>query len=198
MNIEDYFKQFCSSKSQKAHMLQVQKLALEMYNELLKIFPDESILKLSNIEKIISYSALLHDIGYILPEISHNKAGSRLVLLNKINGVNDDDLKIIALAIRYHRGKKPKDKHKIYCDLNDIDKRKVQVVSSIIRIADALDYNHAQEAQNIHLSYDFTSCALTLNTPINTMFNVGTKRAFEKKKTLFEQVFRVEISLENS
>ena len=45
--------------------------------------------------------------------------------------------------------------------------------------------------------YDFDKCTLTLDPGINIIFNKGIKRVFDKKKTLFEEVFKLKIYLKN-
>ena len=82
-------------------------------------------------------------------------------------------------------------------NLREKDKNTVKVISSILRLADSLDCNHLQSVQNILLTYDFNKAVLTLNPQVNIIFNKGIKRVFDKKKTLFEEVFKTKIYLEN-
>ncbi len=201
MKIEEYIKNYLTSKKDLAHARYVQTVSLKLYFELKKIFPDNPLLDFENHQKLISYSALLHDIGAVF-SISllkpHNKVGAKLILENKIDNLEDLQTKIIALCVRYHRGSKPKEnKHRMFSTLNEKNRNIVRVISSIIRLADSLDCNHLQNAQNILLTYDFNKCALTLNPQVNIIFNRGIKRVFNKKKALFEEVFKTKISLKN-
>ena len=201
MSDEEYIKNYLNSKGAIEHSKHVEFLSLKIYNELKKIFPHKKILQFENAQKLISYSALLHDIGTFLEYKTlkaHNKAGCKLVLENKIDGLSENETKTVALCIRYHRGSKPKEhKHKLFQELEQKDKNKVRVISAILRIADALDSNHMQNVENILLTYDFTCSALILDPCINIMFNKGVYEVFNKKKTLFEDVFEFKICLQN-
>lgn len=202
MKIEDYIKNYITSKDELEHANYVSNLSLKLYSELNKIFPENQFLKFDNAQTLISYSALLHDVGNFFGGLNakkpHNKTGAKLVLENKIDNLKEDEVKIIAASIRYHRGSKPKDgKHKLYSSLKQEDKNTVLLIASIIRIADSLDRFHMQTAQNIVLTYDFDNRILTLNPGVNITFNGEIKRVFNKKKTLFEDVFRLKIYLKN-
>lgn len=202
MRIDEYLQNYTSSKSDIEHALCVKKLSLEIYEKLSQVFPSHELLNFKNDKKLIKYSAQLHDIGTFFEGANankpHNKTGAKLVLQNGIDDLTDNEIKVVAASIRYHRGSRPKDgKHRLYSSFEQCDKNKVRVISSVLRLADALDFNHMQQVENILLAYDFDHFTLTLNPCINIMFNMGIKGAFDKKKTLFEEVFRVKIRLEN-
>ena len=201
MRVEQYIKNYSMSKNDIEHFKHVENISLKLYSELIKIFPTNPILKIQNAQKLISYSALLHDIGAFLEyktQKPHNKAGCKLILENKIDDLCEEETKIVALCIRYHRGAKPKEgKHKLFQSLNNEDKNKVRVISSIIRISDALDSNHTQSVENIHLTYDFKQSLLILNPCNNIIYHRGVYEFFNKTKTLVEDVFKVKICLQN-
>ena len=201
MKVEEYIKNYLTSKNALEHSKHTQKLSLQFYCELKKIFPKEPLLEFDNAKKLVSYSALLHDIGTFLENSSgraHNKAGAKLILENKIDDLDENETKIVALCVRYHRGSKPKEhKHKLFSKLSEKDKNITRVISSIIRIADALDCNHIQNIENFIPAYDISNRALILNTDVNIMFNKGIYEVFNKKKTLFEDVFKIKICLGN-
>ena len=200
MKVEEFLKNYLTSKSDLEHAKHTKEISLEIYFNLKEIFPNNHLLNFENAEKLISYSALLHDIGTNL-SISllkpHNKVSAKLILENKIDDLTIEQTKIVALSARYHRGSKPKEKHKHYSPLNQKEKNTVKVISSILRLADSLDCKHLQNVQNIMLTYDFNKAVLTLNPQVNIIFNKGIKRVFDKKKTLFEEVFKTKIYLEN-
>lgn len=202
MKVEEYIKNYITSKKGLRHAYFVRDLSLKIFNDLKKIFPENTLLDFKNSEKLISCSSLLHDIGNFFTGLNalkpHNKTGAKLILQNGIENLDENELKVVAASIRYHRGSKPKEnKHKLYSSLSKADKNKVLVISSIIRLADALDDYHLQAVENIILKYDFSLRALTLKTGVNIMFDKGIKRVFDKKKTLFEDVFKIKISLVN-
>ena len=202
MKVEEYLKNYIKSKSSLEHAFCVKNLSLKIYDDLKKIFPDNHLLDFENAHKLIEASALLHDIGTFFGGVTalkpHNKTGAKLVFENKIDGFEENELKVVCASIRYHRGSKPKEgKHRLFSSLEQKDKNKVLVISSVLRLSDALDKLHMQSVRDIILTYDFDSSALTLNPGINIMFNRGIKRVFNKKKTLFEEVFKLKICLKN-
>lgn len=200
MKIEEYIKNYLTSKNEIAHATNIKEISLKIYYALREIFPTNQMLIFNNFHKLISYSALLHDIGNILStplSKAHNKVGAKLILENKIDDLSETETKIVALCVRYHRGPKPKEKHKKYASMNQKDKDTIKTISSILRLADSLDANHVQNVQNILLAYDFNQCVLTLNPRVNIMLNRGIKRVFDKKKALFEEVFKLKVCLKN-
>lgn len=202
MRLEDYTKNYITSKQGLKHACFVRDLSLKIFQDLKNALPNNTLLDFKNSEKLISCASLLHDIGNFFTGLNalkpHNKTGAKLVLQNGIENLDENELKIVAASIRYHRGSKPKEnKHKLFSSLSKADKNKVLVISSIIRLADALDNYHIQTIENIILKYDFSLETLTLKTGINIMFNKGIKRVFDKKKTLFEDVFKIKICLLN-
>lgn len=200
MRFEEYIKNYITSKKGIEHAYFVKNTSLKIFKDLKKILPDNTLLNFENSEKLITYCALLHDIGNFFTGLNslkpHNKTGAKLVLENGIEDLKENELKIVAASIRYHRGSKPKEaRHRLYSSLAKADRNKVLVISSLIRLADALDRGHMQTAENIVFKYDFDTRTLTLNTDINIMFNKGIKQVFDKKKTLFEDVFKVKVCL---
>lgn len=196
MKICNYFKNFKPTDSQREHAKCVEKLSLNIFNQL-KNFQE---LNFDNAEKLISYSALLHDIGNYISNKKikqpHNKTGAKLILENKIDDLNESETKIVATAVRYHRGSHPKEgKHKLFSTLDENEKDTAAKIASIIRIADALDFNHNSLIDNLILSIDYDKQTLTIKTEINIMFNVGLYESFKKKKTLFEKVFGLKVYL---
>ena len=68
MKIEDYIKNYITSKDELEHANYVSNLSLKLYSELNKIFPENQFLKFDNAQTLISYSALLHDVGNFLAD----------------------------------------------------------------------------------------------------------------------------------
>jgi len=198
MQIAQYFKNYQFSKTLKEHSFQVEKLSIELFEKLKTIIIHKNI-DFKNAKEILSASALLHDIGINLEKFEknkpHNKIGARLVLENKIENFSDKEIQIIACCIRYHRGSAPNNvKHKLYASLNEDDKQKVWAVSSILRLADALDENHISIIENIELIKTQTG-DIEIKTGINHQFNADLTQAFNKKKDMFEEFFKTKIYL---
>ncbi len=197
MQIEDFFKTYKASKRLKEHSYQVEKLSLELFEQLKKIIMHKNI-DFKNARKILSCAALLHDIAIGLEKFEtkpHNKLASKIILENKINSLNEKENKIVALGARYHRGATPKaHKHKLYASLDEDTKQKVWVIGSILRLADALDENHISIVENIELNLEQDG-TITVSTGLNHEFNKDLEKTFEKKKDMFEEFFKIKIYL---
>jgi exopolyphosphatase/guanosine-5'-triphosphate,3'-diphosphate pyrophosphatase len=140
---------------------------------------------------------MLHDIGtFLKSDKPHNKRGAKIILENKIDGLDNNQNLIVANIVRFHRGSAPKkDKQKIFSELDKESRRIVKIFSSIVRIADALDWGHLSFCENIHLTYDNCREALTMSVNSNIILNVGFNEVFEKKKKLFEKIFEAKLSI---
>lgn len=204
MQVEEYFKNFgsgiddCAIKDLKEHSNCVKNLSCQLYKELLRLNffekKDKELLE-KNINLLL-LGASLHDIGtFLKSDKPHNKTGAKIILENKIDGLDDNQNLIVANIVRFHRGNTPKkDKQKIFNEL-DKDSRKIaKTFSSIVRIADALDWGHLSFCENIHLTYDNLFRTLTITVNSNIILNVGFGEVFEKKKKLFEKIFKVRLS----
>ena len=200
MKVEEYLKNYLNSKNGLAHAKHVEEISLKIYTDFRNIFPKNDLLDFKNAQKLISYSALLHDIGtFLSPSLlkPHNKVGSKLVMENKIDDLSEKETEIVALCIRYHRGSKPKKNHRKFNVLDEKSKNTIKAISSILRLADALDGMHLQNVENIVLTYDFDESILTLQAQTGIINSRGIKGVFDKKKALFEDFFKLKICLKD-
>ena len=91
---------------------------------------------------LLSAAALLHDVGYHIAHDSHHKHSHYLIEHSELTGFSESERVIIANTARYHRGSGPKDRHPNFALLGSEDQETVRKLSSILRIADALDRRH--------------------------------------------------------
>ncbi len=168
---------------EKAHAMQVKKLALSIFDKTKKLH------KLQDREKnILEAAAILHDCGNYISYSKHHKHSYYLIKNSDFIGYSSKDVELIANVARYHRKSPPKSTHQNFNALNDEEKYIVRALSAILRIADAVDRTHDArvscvdvEVQNTVVFFQFTS-KKELLLEIN---------AFESKKNLFEEVFNV-------
>ena len=195
MQIGEYTKNYYKSSSLIEHTKQVEKFAAEILE---KIVENQEFEYLKATNKLLSAGSILHDIGNIIQEEiggKHNKIGAKLILENGIEGFNSEETKIIACLVRYHRGKKPKEKHKIYSSLNENSKVIAKGLSGILQIADMLDFEHFCFVEKIEINFDFKNNIFEIKTiPEISKIN-GFEEVFEKKKALFEEFFKVELRI---
>lgn len=196
MEIQNYIENYLIKKSDIEHSKQVEKLSLMFFEKLCTIFPDKLEYPKKH-KNLLEIAAKLHDIGVFFEGNSikpHNKIGAKLVLENKIDGLDKTENLIVANIIRYHRGKSPKEKHKIFNKLDEDSKQLVLILSSILKVADALDYNHFSFVENIELSLNSNNKELFLNILPDISNNTEFKKVITKKKKLFERVFETTLN----
>jgi len=94
--------------------------------------------------ELLEAAAILHDAGYLIGHSGHHKHAYHLIMHASIPGFSARDTEIIANVVRYHRRALPKQKHANYARLDDEDRRRVDHLAGILRLADGLDRAHSQ------------------------------------------------------
>jgi exopolyphosphatase/guanosine-5'-triphosphate,3'-diphosphate pyrophosphatase len=87
-------------------------------------------------------AAILHGIGRFVSESGHHKHAAYLIRNTPLEGWSDDERGLIAQVARYYRKAMPKPSHPDYVALAAGDRRRVDVLASLLRIADGLDIRH--------------------------------------------------------
>ncbi len=174
-----------------SHSVQVCKIAIELFKH------TKSLHKLGkNEKKILAYASLLHDIGYIKNIMQHNKHSRDIIMDMKIPDCNKTEQKMIACIARYHRGAYPSPTHKIYRDLTEQQRKIVNMLSAILRIADGLDYTHQSSVKSItgKLDKNTNSLLLEIEFKPSTYYTVDLERG-KNKSDLFSHIFRIPVIL---
>jgi len=90
--------------------------------------------------EVLRLAALLHDVGLSKQEKRHHKATYRLIQgMQSPLGVRPRDLQMAAAVARYHRGALPRAGQKALRTLAPEQRREVQRLSGILRLANAFD-----------------------------------------------------------
>ncbi len=197
MELKDFMKNYLWQDSLIDHSKLVARLSLRMFYKLKNFFPNLNQFENKEDIKLLEYGALLHDIGVVFEkkmDKGHHKIGRDLIMDNKISGLDEESNLVVANIVRYHRRAHPDiNKHKYYKMLNNNLQRKVDVFSGIVRLADALDYNHFNMVDDFELKFDENSRILTLILSVNIMLNIGFKEVLDKKKELLEKTLDIKV-----
>jgi len=111
--------------------------------------------------ELLEYAALLHDVGYLLSHATHEKHSRYLIQNADLQGFRREEVALMSLVARYHRGKQPSSSHKHYRKLSAAQQRRVRQLASLVRIAEGLDRSHFQNV--VALRARLTDEALTLS-----------------------------------
>ena len=119
------------------HALTVQRLALRLFDSL-----GARIGCQSDERELLADAALLHDVGYHISYDRHHKHSYHLIVHAELLGVTPEEQVVIANVARYHRGGRPKKKHRNYGALDRALRARVKRLAALLRIADGFDRGH--------------------------------------------------------
>jgi len=129
---------------EEAHSRQVAALALSIFDQL------ETVHRLgANARELLEFACWLHDIGYHINAKSHHKHGAYLVNNGDLLGMAQPEIQMIAAIVRYHRKRKPRERDLELRDLTAPQRRTVEILAGILRIADGLDRTHFGVVQRV-------------------------------------------------
>lgn len=143
---------------------------------------------------LLEVAALLHDIGYFLNVSGHHKHTYYLLTASPMLGLTPAQAAIVANTARYHRKSFPKIQHEPYRMLPARDRVTVSKLAAILRLADALDYEHGGKVEEIEVQAGKRSITLRLKGQGDLLLE---KWALSKKAALFESVLPARVSVES-
>ena len=173
---------------ERGHTKQVTKLALRLFDELADLHG------LGDRERFwLHCGAMLHDIGYTQGRQGHHKTALRAVLDDRSIPFDERHRRIVASIARYHRKALPSESHAHFTALGDADRRTVEMLSGILRIADGLDRTHCDRVADVQCDVAGrrvrVRCSVT--GPAGAEFAAATK-----KSDLFERIFGKSVEFE--
>ena len=130
------------------HVQHVSRLALQLFDGLAALHG------LGERERLMLEAAgHLHDIGHQFDHLGtgHHKESARLIRERAWKSFGQLEVEIIAQVARYHRKSMPELDHPEFRALSDWDRRIVQQLSALLRLADALDRSHIQLVQSVQV-----------------------------------------------
>jgi putative phosphoesterase len=170
-----------------AHYLQVAKLALAFFDGL------SSLHQLGKRERCwLECAAVLHDVGLSKGASRHHKQSAKLILNDTRLPFTSEERRIIACIARYHRKGLPKQNQYLLAALNRAAVRKVEVLASLLRVADGLDYTHQAVVKSLTIKAGAKRITAECTCGAEAALE---EQAFNKKKDLFEKVFKKKLVL---
>jgi len=112
----------------------------------------------------LEYAALLHDIGLHISYERHHKHSYYLIKHGDLRGFDPDEVEIMALVARYHRQTTPRRSHEGYGKLGRADRRRVRMLSALLRLAEGLDRSHAQAVSSLDIKQDGKAWVIRLKS----------------------------------
>ena len=125
----------------------------------------------------------------------HHKHSRDLILGMDLPAFSDREKRIIACVALYHRKANPAADHVVYAGLKKADRRRVEKLAALLRIADGLDRCH--EASCKRVTADLAKGTLTIRVEQRGP-NPTDIWGAQRKQSLFEEVFGVRVTIEAS
>lgn len=142
--------------------------------------------------KLLEYAAVLHDIGYFVTSRGHHKHALQMIMLEPLAPFTRQEKGIIANIARYHRKAAPNIEHTGYAILGVEERMKVNLLASILRLADALDRSHQSLVTELscEIRYDHIVIHVVAEGDMT-----AESLALAKKSSMFQEIFQREVRL---
>ena len=134
----------------------------------------------------------LHDVGQFVNYAAHHKHSYYLIRSSQIMGLNDHQVELVANIARYHRKAMPLLKHESYRALEPRDRVIVSKLAAILRVADAMDHEHASKVQGFKLQFKRPHFSIAMRGHDDLLLE---KWSLLKKCDLFEKTFKLKFSV---
>jgi exopolyphosphatase/guanosine-5'-triphosphate,3'-diphosphate pyrophosphatase len=144
---------------------------------------------------ILYAAAILHGIGRFIAESSRHKHTAYIIRNSPLRGWRDDERELVAQVARYYRKAMPKPSHLDWMALTLPDRRRVEVLASLLRIADGLDVRELGVVMDVAVSRENGRIALTAQAEADVS---GELAAAMYKADLFERTFGVRVAFESA
>ncbi|HZJ70963.1 MAG TPA: phosphatase, partial [Planctomycetota bacterium] len=132
----------------------------------------------------------LHDVGVAVNNDGHHKHSQYLIESSELVGLSDEERQIVAMLARYHRKAPPQREHEDFMQLRRRDRTLVERLTAILRLADALDRQHAGVVRGVSVTIREQQVELRpmLASDERTRLTLEAK-AVDEKGSLFAQLF---------
>lgn len=119
------------------HARQVTRLSLQLFDATRDLHHLDERARL-----LLERAAFLHNTGMMIESRRHHKHSFKLIKGTKLPGFTDEERHEIACVARYHRRALPSTSHEEFAALSRSARKRVSALAALLRVADALDYNH--------------------------------------------------------
>jgi exopolyphosphatase/guanosine-5'-triphosphate,3'-diphosphate pyrophosphatase len=131
-------------------------------------------------------AAVLHGIGRFVAQSAHHKHAAYLIRNTLFDGWRDDERELVAQIARYYRKAMPKPSHPEYAALVPGDRRRVDLLASLLRVADGLDIRHLGVVGDVGAAPEGGLVVITAQADGDAS---GEVDAAMEKADLFERTF---------
>ncbi len=182
---------------EEGHSLQDERLALRLYDEMARLalldLAEETPATDASPRDVLSWAALLHDIGYRVGYEEHHKHAFSMIMAEPIPGFTPRTQALVAHVARYHRGGTPDPGHHgAFAALTPEDQQSVARLGALLRFADGLDRSHTNAVEDLRCELDGGSLIVTL---LPGQGDEAERWAGQKKARWFEALYGAQVIL---
>lgn len=141
---------------------------------------------------LLHVAAILHEVGMYINPKKHHHHSQYIILNSEIFGLSRDDVEIVGLLARYHRHGAPSMKLRFYAEMEEKDRLRVQKLSALLRVADAMERANARRI--VKFSARVNGRRLELIVPGVHDLSVENL-SLRSKSDLFTDIFGYEVVL---
>jgi exopolyphosphatase/guanosine-5'-triphosphate,3'-diphosphate pyrophosphatase len=169
------------------HGTLVSRLSTDLFDQLRPVH------RLGDRDRLLLHAgAMLHDIGDFIRYEGHHRHSHYLLMNSDIVGLSPRERAVVANLARYHRKSGPDVSHPNFRDLERDDRARVRSLAAILRIADALDREHAAKVTAVRAVLEKGRMRLHLTGTTQRQLEEWT---VARKSELFREVFDLAIEV---
>jgi len=142
---------------------------------------------------LLEVAALLHDIGYFISALNHERHGYYVLQANPLIGLTEREQAIVANVTRYHRKSMPTAQDENLRVLNSADRLVVIKLAALLRLADAMDVTHTGRVRGVEVRLSRKKCCLRLHGENGLSLEHW---ALAKRRSMFQDVFGLKLEIE--
>ena len=174
----------------ESHARQVASHAVALFDQLKEVHG----LQASD-RRLLQAAAWLHDIGAYISYKRHHKHSMYLIAQSELPGFSPAEVEVVANVARYHRKGDPTTGHEEFARLKSSDQRRVTALAALLRLADALDREHAQRVGTLDAQVQGGKVVLRLDGKGDLLLE---KWALKRKAPLFEKAFGLAVKVRDA
>jgi exopolyphosphatase/guanosine-5'-triphosphate,3'-diphosphate pyrophosphatase len=177
------------SDVERAHATHVARLALRIFDQTQDLHHFRT-----GERELLEYAALLHEVGTHVSYQSHQKHSYYLISHAGLRGFTTDQVAVVANVARYYRKAVPREDDENFALLSASQKDVVCKLTSILRIADALDRGRTRAVRDVGV--DATKKKVRFHIRLRASGEVELETA-EKRAKYFGRVFERKVLIES-
>ncbi len=143
--------------------------------------------------ELLEYAAILRDVGYAVSRRSHHKHSLYVIKNADLKGFTPEEIAVVANVARYHRAGLPSERHVDYARLDAEQRRLVDELAAILRLANGLDRSHFQNVIHLDVHCEDDRLRLVVQTKADPQLDVW---AAGRGAGLFRRTFGLPVRVE--